>query len=76
MKFIAPVVDFNHNHQQYFVGEIRKVDDGLAGYFCGVGWAKDEVGRSGAPDLSEKTLKIDNISHKSSAPSIGVNDHG
>lgn len=49
----------------YFKGEIRHVSPETAGYFCGLGWARDVTGEisTGEPDRTEKTLSVDAGKH-------------
>ena len=50
----------------YYKGEIRMVTPEKAGYLCGVGWARDLSGElpTGTPDLTEKTLAVQNAKHQ------------
>jgi hypothetical protein len=49
----------------YYKGEIRHVTPEKAGYLCGVGWARDLSGElpTGTPDLTDKTLSVQNATH-------------
>lgn len=49
----------------YVKGEIRVVSPETAGYFCGLGWARDVTGeiKTGAPDTSDKTLNVQSVRH-------------
>ncbi len=44
----------------YLKGEIRHVTPAVAGYFCGLGWAKDLGGEipTAVTDTTEKTLEV------------------
>lgn len=72
MKRIEILHNFSHHGARYWQGEIRYVTPEDAGYFCGVGWACDTTAEipTGTPDLSDKTLDIQNGSHATTAPHI------
>ena len=72
-QFIAPLHDFQDAGQQFYAGERRSVTAEQAGYYCGVGWAKDASDGSlptGSPDLSEKTLEVQSGKHTTAARQI------
>lgn len=74
MAKIEIIQQIKHDGQVYHAGETRMVDDKLAGYFCGNGWAKDSSGAiaTGDQELGEKTLDIHNGQHATAAPTLGV----
>lgn len=49
----------------YFKGEVRIVSVETAGYFCGLGWAKDIDGQipTAETDTEDKTLAVDAGKH-------------
>lgn len=53
-------------------GEIRKIERSVAKYFIQHGWAKLQGSEAAATDLSEKTLDVQGITHKSAAASPSV----
>jgi hypothetical protein len=71
MKFIKPLTNFSHGGVRYYEGERRCVTPEDAGYFCGVGWAKDDSEGdqipTGEADLSEKILDVQSARHRSAA---------
>ena len=66
-----------HDGQQFHKGELRIVDEKLAGYFCGNSWAK-EIGGSepAAPDLQDKTLDVHSVKHVHNTVIPGATDNG
>ena len=56
----------------FLKGEIRLVTPERAGYFCGLGWAKDLGGElaTGTPDTSPVTLEVHNGTVGHSAPNV------
>lgn len=58
----------------YIKGEIRIVTPEKAGYFCGLGWARDlsnEIA-TGKQDLSDKKLDVQSVQNASKTSKIGV----
>jgi len=74
MKRIEMLTDVKDVGQRYYKGELRMVTPEKAGYFCGLGWARDIEGElpTGSPDTSEKTLGVQNGGHATAAPNAGV----
>lgn len=58
----------------YIKGEVRLVTAEKAGYFCGLGWARDLTGElaTAAPDISEKKLEVQGSKHAAKAAKAGV----
>lgn len=73
MKRIEMLTDVRDAGLQYFKGEIRIVTPEKAGYFCGLGWARDLAGdvQTGTPDTSEKTLEVQSVRHVIAASTVG-----
>jgi len=65
MRFIEILTDFNHDGLQFYKGEVVKVDDNEAEYFCKASWAKDPTGEfeTGEPNAAEVRLQINNGNH-------------
>ena len=57
-----------HDGRMYTKGDVLTVDDGLGGYFCHCGWAKDVSGQvaTGEPE-QDVTLDVHSAKHKSRA---------
>lgn len=64
MKMIEVVAPFKHDSAQYFLGERRMVSDEDAAYFCKHGWATCEGLVTGTPDVSPKTLDVQDGKHR------------
>lgn len=74
MKRIEMLTDVKDPSGLFRKGEIRVVEPEQAGYFCGLGWAKDLGGElaTGTPDTSPKTLEVQNGKHASKVSTPGV----
>lgn len=70
MKKIEVLQKFRHDSATFHAGEIRYVSEAEAGYFCGLGWARASDIPTGTPDLSEKTLEVQNGRHATSGDTI------
>jgi hypothetical protein len=62
MKWITLLCDVKDG-PGYIEGERRCVSDDTAAYFASHGWAKSEDGAAVEPDLSPKTLDVQNGKH-------------
>lgn len=64
MKRIEMLTDVKHDGS-YFKGEVRAVSAETAGYFCGLGWARDVSGEitTAAPAVADTTLVVQNGQH-------------
>lgn len=72
MVAIQILQGIKHNGQQFHAGELRMVDEMLAGYFCGNGWAKEPNCDAAIPDTTAKTLEVQNGQHGHAAKNLGV----
>lgn len=63
MVKVEILVDIKHEGAQFHAGELRVLDEGTAGYFCGNGWAKRPGDDAVSPDTSPKTLTIEPAKH-------------
>jgi hypothetical protein len=72
MKRIEILQTIKHDGQVFHAGEVRMTSPELAGYFCGLGWAKADGLVTGNPDTSEKTLEVQKSHIGHAAPQIGV----
>lgn len=72
MKRIEMLTDVKDPDGLFLKGEIRLVSPERAGYFCGLGWAKDVAGEipTTAPDTSPVTLEVHNGTVGHSAPNV------
>ena len=73
MRFILILMDFSHAGVQYYKDEVVKVSDTDAGYFCGVGWARDlkDEYPTGVPDLGDVTLAVQTARHRATSTNVG-----
>lgn len=78
MKRIEVLTNFKHGSASYWQGEVRHVSPEDAGYFCGLGWAKDLGGEipTGILDTTEKTLDVHGSKHAAKAATVGAKKHG
>jgi hypothetical protein len=70
MAKITAVTTFKHDVEEYKEGKTYDVDDRLAGYFVGVGWAnaegyEDVFGVNTPPDVVD--IQPDNVTVRTSA---------
>lgn len=72
MKRIDVLQTFRHAGQTYYAGEVRLVEDGDAGHFCGAGWARAAGIESGTPDTSPKSLDVQSSAIGQDADNAGV----
>jgi hypothetical protein len=73
MKRIEILTDVKDAGERYYKGEQRMVTPEKAGYFCGLGWARDVSGEieTGAPDTSEKQLDVHSVRHVIASTKVG-----
>ena len=73
MKRIEMLADVRDGHDAYYRGEERVVTPGKAGYFCGLGWARDLSGEieTGAADTADKVLDVQSVRHVTTATNVG-----
>jgi len=74
MKRIEVLTNFK-DEGQFYKGEVRVVTPEKAGYYCGLGWAKDvsdgDQVATGTPDLSPKKLEVESARHASKTAIVG-----
>jgi len=72
MKRIEMLTTVKEPDGTFLKGEIRLVTPERAGYFCGLGWAKDLGGElaTATPDTSPVTLDVQNGTLGHSAPNV------
>lgn len=74
MNRIEMLTDVKDPSGLYRKGEIRVVEPEQAGYFCGLGWARDLGGQlaTADADTSPKTLEVQDGKHASNVSTPGA----
>jgi hypothetical protein len=72
MKKIQVIQTFKDDGQTFIKDEQRFVTPEKAGYYCGLGWAKDIAGEIplAEPDTSPKTLDVHDGGHTTDSPDV------